>query len=273
MTIKPFPFTAVELAKRLFAEVDRLDADYRTNLPGNEGTFWTRSMKQWLCDLGEASALRTISTGPGTSEFLLDLVWWQDRSPRGAVLACEMEWGNTRDPKKNPGRVLEDFEKLMSFKAPFKLMLFDSYNHGDRHKEMVARMEDALRDFADHRKGEDYLLFDVSPLRQAWHFAVYRDGADAKISLHKLELRDAQDSPAPSVTRDDSDTQDVRQEFDEFLDAIAERVRTLRLTRGLTLRDMVVRHGYHDSNYRWIEREGVSNISRSCSWRGRSMFP
>ena len=217
-------------------------------------------MKQWLCELGKASGLRTISTGPGTSEFLLDLVWWQDKSPQGAVLACEMEWGNTRDVKNNPSRVLEDFEKLMSFKAPFKLMLFDSYKNGKRQKETIARMTRSLRDFADHRQGEEYLPFDVSLLRQAWHFAVQRHGADAKATLKKLALSSAEKPLAAVATPSNVDTQDVEQEFAEFLLGIAERVRTLRLERGFSLRDMVVQHGYHDSNYRRIEREGVSNL-------------
>ena len=56
------------------------------------------------------------------------------------------------------------------------------------------------------------------------------------------------------------DTQDVDQDYAEFLKLVAERIKTLRKMRGLTLRDMVVTHGYHDSNYRRIEREGAGGI-------------
>ena len=56
------------------------------------------------------------------------------------------------------------------------------------------------------------------------------------------------------------DTQDVDQDYEEFLMLIAERIKTLRKERGLALRDMVVTHGYHDSNYRRIEREGAGGI-------------
>jgi transcriptional regulator with XRE-family HTH domain len=56
------------------------------------------------------------------------------------------------------------------------------------------------------------------------------------------------------------DTQDVDQDYEEFLKLVAERIKTLRKERGLTLRDMVVTHGYHDSNYRRIEREGAGGI-------------
>ena len=56
------------------------------------------------------------------------------------------------------------------------------------------------------------------------------------------------------------DTQDVDEEYEEFLRLIAKRIKTLRHERSLSLRDMVVQHGYHDSNYRRIEREGAGGI-------------
>lgn len=71
-----------------------------------------------------------------------------------------------------------------------------------------------------------------------------------------------------------SDTQDVDHDYDEFLQLLAQRVKTLRLERKLSLRDMVVVHGYHDSNYRRIEREGVGGIQslmRLCKAFGVSL--
>jgi transcriptional regulator with XRE-family HTH domain len=56
------------------------------------------------------------------------------------------------------------------------------------------------------------------------------------------------------------DTQDVDQDYEDFLRLVAHRIKTLRRERGLSLRDMVVTHGYHDSNYRRIEREGAGGI-------------
>lgn len=71
-----------------------------------------------------------------------------------------------------------------------------------------------------------------------------------------------------------SATQDVDDDYDEFLQLLAQRVKTLRLERELSLRDMVVDHGYHDSNYRRIEREGVGRIQslmRLCKAFGMSL--
>lgn len=55
-------------------------------------------------------------------------------------------------------------------------------------------------------------------------------------------------------------TQDVTEDYKEFLNQIAKRIKVLRQERGLTLRDMVVIHGYHDSNWRRMEREGVGTV-------------
>ena len=66
---------------------------------------------------------------------------------------------------------------------------------------------------------------------------------------------------------------------------MAERIKTLRLEQGLSLRYMVLTHGYHDSNYRRIEREGAGgiqsllrickafNITLSCLLDGLGLYP
>jgi hypothetical protein len=54
--------------------------------------------------------------------------------------------------------------------------------------------------------------------------------------------------------------EDVGEEYRVFLAHTAKRIKELRRERGLTLRDMVVIHGYHDSNWRRMEREGVGSV-------------
>ena len=56
------------------------------------------------------------------------------------------------------------------------------------------------------------------------------------------------------------DTQDVDQDYEEFLKLLAKQIKKMRLGRGLTLRDMVVTHGYHDSQWRRMEREGAGGV-------------
>ena len=62
------------------------------------------------------------------------------------------------------------------------------------------------------------------------------------------------------ITQAVVNTQDVTEEYKAFLAHTAKRIKELRRQRGLTLRDMVVVHGYHDSNWRRMEREGVGSV-------------
>ena len=55
------------------------------------------------------------------------------------------------------------------------------------------------------------------------------------------------------------DTQDVDQDYEDFLKALAKQIKRMRNERGLTLRDMVVVHGYHDSQWRRMERDGAQD--------------
>ncbi len=188
MSMKTFPYTAHEFASLLLTEVKRLDEAYKHAPAADEATQWTAAMKDWLHSIGLQHGMRSIYTAPGMGEFLLDLLWWHDGPPQGAVLACEMEWGNTRDTKGNVARVVEDFDKLLSFKAPFKLMLFDSYRDKNKQLEINSAIDDYLQGFGDHRTGEQYLVVDVSPLQNAWLCIIDRDGEDRLLKLSLLSI-------------------------------------------------------------------------------------
>jgi transcriptional regulator with XRE-family HTH domain len=49
-------------------------------------------------------------------------------------------------------------------------------------------------------------------------------------------------------------------EYEEFLKALGSRIKQLRKERGLSLRDMVLQHGYNDSQWRKYERGGSINL-------------
>lgn len=52
-------------------------------------------------------------------------------------------------------------------------------------------------------------------------------------------------------------SEEVEREFARDLRLLGERIRSSRKERGLTVRDMVVKHGYHDAQWRRFEK-GVS---------------
>lgn len=155
-----------------------------------ENTLWTYAVKQWLASTALQHALKPIYTDrQSMSEFMLDLVWWKDGPGESAVLACEVEWGNTRDPLRNPDRVAEDFHKLLSFKAPFKLMIFDSYSKTAIQTAVIQELTKHLQQFGDHRRGEQYLVVDMSPMNCAWVCPVAKDGEDRSLRLDPLGLK------------------------------------------------------------------------------------
>jgi transcriptional regulator with XRE-family HTH domain len=60
-------------------------------------------------------------------------------------------------------------------------------------------------------------------------------------------------------------------EYDSFMVAFGRRVREMRLARGLTVRDMVLRHGYHDSYWRRVE-SGSQGLSMRSMLRLADVF-
>ena len=128
------------------------------------------------------------------SEFMLDLVWWKDGPGGYAELACESEFGNLRDPKRNAGRVAEDFDKLLSFKAPFKLMIFDSYGarrdgSNPNREDVLTVLNRYLREYGDHRIGEQYVLVDMcSGKAAAWLCPITQEGEDTTLTFQPISL-------------------------------------------------------------------------------------
>lgn len=53
---------------------------------------------------------------------------------------------------------------------------------------------------------------------------------------------------------------DIDPEYQEFLKTLGSRIRQLRHERGFSLRDMVIQHGYNDSQWRRYERGGSMNL-------------
>lgn len=53
---------------------------------------------------------------------------------------------------------------------------------------------------------------------------------------------------------------DIDQDYAELLKLLGLRLKQMRKERGLSLRDMVVKHNYHDSQWRKYERGGPVNV-------------
>jgi hypothetical protein len=185
--LSTFPPSTEEFAKSLRAEVELLVKSNKFPDTRGEFTLWTQAVKYWLaCEANKLDLYPIYTDGKGTNEFMLDLVWWKEGRGGSAILACEIEWGNSRDIRRNPARVAEDFDKLLSFKASLKLMIFDSYNNSQTQSAVLAELNRYFREYGDHRAGEQYLVMDMSPLKNDWYCSIQRDGEDSTLSFHDL---------------------------------------------------------------------------------------
>src|SRR5205823_5346422 len=108
-------------------------------------------------------------------------VWWDDKAHQ-TVLACESEWGN-------PDEVEYDFEKLLSFKSPLKLLIYGDCD-AEQWKETHKRIKGVTTKFSQHVKGEVYVIveFSFGKCFSYW----FRVPADKKLEQFRLEpLNDA----------------------------------------------------------------------------------
>jgi hypothetical protein len=182
-------------------------AEELINLPEytqkSEQTAWTDALKLILKEDGDAlgcrshcrfsrlfpQRLRLLLKGDDcSSEFLLDFVWWKKfGTSEGALLACESEFGNLRARSRDVVEIDTDFWKLLVFKAPVKMMVFDVISGGDREREILSKLTASMRSYIAHVEGELYLFVDTSPASKVWSVRIPRSGLIDDLELSLLE--------------------------------------------------------------------------------------
>ena len=149
----------------------------------NRRSYRTKALKRVL--RREAHNLpRKIRVFPDTdgrlkerqSEWLLDLVWWNDEPGRkGVELAVESEWNAAVND------VVYDFEKLLGIKSPLKLML---YRTTPKTRAAVqSKIEEYLSQFRHHVKGENYVICEYES--GAWRCYLYKIECDGCLTAPK----------------------------------------------------------------------------------------
>jgi hypothetical protein len=140
------------------------------NDPYAKSRVWTRAVLTKLREMGQSRGMH-VCCGYGPPDkggWLLDLVWMV-KERREIVLAVESEWGDSSE-------VEYDFNKLMSIKAPKKLLLFNTQDqkHAD---EVLKLIEESMTAYPYHLAGEEYMALEV---RQVgifrYHFEVPTNG-------------------------------------------------------------------------------------------------
>jgi hypothetical protein len=89
------------------------------------------------------------------NSFLLDFVVWRrdiGGNKEGAWIACESEWNLDSDS------IVKDFHKLLSFRAPYKLMIYDAGHNGKLSEKCRKEFEKAFAGFQWHLDDEIYVF-------------------------------------------------------------------------------------------------------------------
>jgi hypothetical protein len=142
------PIDATELVKELIARVRPQVTRESTDRE------WARAVKQSLRLLGNERG-KVVAPDDEQAEFMLDLIWWRDKDSNDIELAVECDWGNKKT-------VEYDFGKLLSIKAPLKLMVYGPRTHEKLGLPIREGIEKHyLEKFSQHVAGERYLLVEV----------------------------------------------------------------------------------------------------------------
>jgi hypothetical protein len=132
---------------------------------------WTKSVRGRFIDICPSDCYavpKDRSTVRG--EFLVDYIWEEKEDGRRVLLAGESEWGSDMYGKPHWYRVEEDFEKLLSVKAPFKVLIFSSNYKLEESQGAVEgdfsigfaakRLNASLGNYGHHIPGEVYIFVD-----------------------------------------------------------------------------------------------------------------
>ena len=189
------PIEPLELLRALVAQVKEHDGG-RTWHHG-ENTEWTSAVREGLKKIASGLQAKTICVysgfAPGGREFLLDIVWWSEIGGQGASLACECEWYWWRSfrPANYPLHVGEDFEKLLVFKAPLKLVIIATpKDYLEIQQAVIDEINKYLAGYKHHVAGEKYLVLDfalINKVNKAWIANVRSSGA-SRPQLEEVEL-------------------------------------------------------------------------------------
>jgi hypothetical protein len=182
----------LKISSQLLERVDRRARGIQRPDPRKENTAWTKAVKALLREEGNKRRHVCLYSDKKRQvhEFLVDFTWW-DSTMKVTVMACESEFG------RKPEAIGEDFDKLLSVKAHFKLMIFDSYQKKARTKrtsQIIETLTCHFREFGQHFKGEIYILLDTADLNdktrtRMWQCVVPKSGKNATLAFKPIAMQ------------------------------------------------------------------------------------
>jgi hypothetical protein len=175
--VAAIPFEAKQLASSLpEAERDRLAP-------------WTKAVKKVIEQTGDkfGKSMNKTMQFSGTShsedkpahEWLLDAVLSEEN--RGVLVAVESEFS------ERPAHICYDFRKLLSIKAPLKILIIDSRKN--LSEVILTGINECAQRFEQHQMGEVYYVLDFHQGRvdvHRWQIGDVREGKAPKFKFEHL---------------------------------------------------------------------------------------
>jgi hypothetical protein len=142
-----------DISRQIPAEALKLLQSRRPGPSGSERKCWTKAVMNVLCSASKTLLSGTIDfygTLPEqrTHEWLLDAVLYVEN--RGVLVAVESEF------ECNIESINYDFSKLLSIKAPLKILIVDM--QGEGHDHLIHKLNEYASGFEQHLAGEIYPL-------------------------------------------------------------------------------------------------------------------
>ncbi len=153
--------------------------------------IWTNSVKKSLRLAGRDRGEQVLCTDNESQsrEFLLDVIW-RNLDTNRPDLGIECEWGN-------PGRVAEDFKRLLWFKTNLKVMICNPQTRTGRDLDPLPAILDELRRYPDHAAGEYYGVINVFGTPKGGDARAYHWCAESPGKHPEAELSELRESPFP----------------------------------------------------------------------------
>jgi hypothetical protein len=156
----------IGLMTKIPAEAKKLERQNKKGQSDSQRKRWTKAVKNVFRTEGLALGRETIDfygTHQGEEknyrEWLLDAILYVEG--RGVLVAVESEF------ERNVQGIIYDFWKLLSIKAPLKILIIDSRKQGTRYFRRLFEVINAYaRGFEQHLPREIYYLLDFHDNRR-----------------------------------------------------------------------------------------------------------
>jgi len=131
------------------------DANSRTESGTNKDKWWTKKIKDALCQLGHEMKCAVNANGCDCAddkrEWLFDMVWAYPKDDwKELILTMESEWSRDED------EIWWDFEKLLVVRSKYRIFIFQA--NETEIKNLMEKFWDKIKKVKTSLSGDRYFL-------------------------------------------------------------------------------------------------------------------